>query len=118
MAVSSASPGPRAGNAVDPLTTGLVGPALAGAAASPQGKEGDGGGAWLASIAPFEELFFDDNLIRGLTVREALAQLEGRYAGCRRLVTVDRMRKVKAVREARGGELRRIILDEVEHTVI
>ena len=49
-----------------------------------------GCGAWLASIAPFEELFFDDNLVRGLTVREALERLERRYAGCRRLVALAR----------------------------
>jgi hypothetical protein len=47
-----------------------------------------GAGAWLARIAPFEELFVDDQLVCGLTVREALERLEGRYAGCRRLVTL------------------------------
>jgi hypothetical protein len=47
-----------------------------------------GAGAWLASIAPFEELFFDHNLVCGLTVREALERLEARYSGCRRLVTL------------------------------
>ena len=47
-----------------------------------------GSGAWLASVAPFEELFFDEHLVRGLTVRQALERLERRYAGCRRLVTL------------------------------
>ena len=48
-----------------------------------------GRGAWLASIAPFDELFFDDNLVRGLPVREALARLERRYAAaCRPLVAL------------------------------
>ncbi len=48
-----------------------------------------GAGAWLARIAPFEELFFDDRLVCGLTVREALEQLERRYAACcRPLVTL------------------------------
>ncbi len=47
-----------------------------------------GSGAWLASVAPFEELFFDEHLVRGLTVRQALARLERRYPGCRRLVTL------------------------------
>ena len=47
-----------------------------------------GAGAWLARIAPFEELSFDEHLVRGLTVRQALERLEGRYPGCRRLVTL------------------------------
>ncbi len=48
-----------------------------------------GVGAWLASITPFEELFFDHQLVCGLTVREALEQLERRYAPCcRPLVTL------------------------------
>ncbi len=47
-----------------------------------------GAGAWLARIAPFEELFFDDRLVCGLTAREALQRLEQRYANCRRLVTL------------------------------
>ncbi len=47
-----------------------------------------GRGAWLARIAPFEELFFDEHLVRGLTVRQALARLAHRYPGCRRLVTL------------------------------
>ena len=47
-----------------------------------------GAGAWLARIAPFEELFFDEHLVRGLTVRQALERLERRYPGCRRLVTL------------------------------
>ena len=46
-----------------------------------------GSGAWLASVAPFEELFFDEHLVCGLTVRAALERLERRYAAaCRRLV--------------------------------
>ncbi len=45
-----------------------------------------GAGAWLASIMPFDELFFDESLICGLTVREAVQRLERRYAHCRRLV--------------------------------
>ncbi len=50
-----------------------------------------GVGAWLARIAPFEELFFDEQLVCGLTVREALEQLERRYATCcRPLVTLAR----------------------------
>jgi hypothetical protein len=48
-----------------------------------------GSGAWLASVAPFEELFFDERLVCGLTVRDALEQLERRYAAaCRRLVAL------------------------------
>jgi hypothetical protein len=46
-----------------------------------------GSGAWLVSIVPFEELFFDERLVCGLTVSEALERLERRYAAaCRRLV--------------------------------
>jgi hypothetical protein len=40
----------------------------------------------LISITPFEELFFNERLVCGLTVRAALEQLERRYATCRRLV--------------------------------
>lgn len=48
-----------------------------------------GSGAWLASVAPFEELFFDERLVCGLTVGEALERLERRYAAaCRRLVAL------------------------------
>jgi len=47
-----------------------------------------GRGAWLVSIAPFEELFFDEHLVCGLSVREALEHLERRYANCRPLVTL------------------------------
>jgi hypothetical protein len=47
-----------------------------------------GSGAWLVSIAPFEELFFDECLVCGLSVREALERLERRYAHCRRLVAL------------------------------
>ncbi len=47
-----------------------------------------GAGAWLARIAPFEELFFDEHRVCGLTVRQALERLAQRYAGCRRLVTL------------------------------
>ena len=47
-----------------------------------------GSGAWLASVAPFEELFFDEHLVCGLSVREALEHLERRYTTCRRLVAL------------------------------
>jgi hypothetical protein len=47
-----------------------------------------GSGAWLVSIAPFEELFFDERLVCGRSVQEALARLERRYAHCRRLVAL------------------------------
>jgi hypothetical protein len=48
-----------------------------------------GSGAWLVSIVPFEELFFDERLVCGLTVSAALERLERRYAaGCRRLVAL------------------------------
>ena len=47
-----------------------------------------GSGAWLVSIVPFEELFFDEGLVCGLTVRDALERLERRYANCRRLVAL------------------------------
>ena len=48
-----------------------------------------GRGAWLASVAPFEELFFDERLVCGLTVRAALEILERRYAtACRRRVAL------------------------------
>jgi hypothetical protein len=48
-----------------------------------------GCGAWLASIAPFDELFFDEHLVCGLSVGEALERLERRYAAaCRRLVAL------------------------------
>ena len=41
------------------------------------------------SVAPFEELFFDERPVSGLTVRAALEQLERRYpAACRRLVAL------------------------------
>ena len=40
-----------------------------------------GAGAWLARLAPFEELFIDEHLVRGLTVRQALERLEQCYAG-------------------------------------
>ena len=49
-----------------------------------------GGGVWLVTIAPFEELFFDGRLVHGLTVRGALHRLERRYANCRRLMTLPR----------------------------
>jgi hypothetical protein len=38
-------------------------------------------GRWLASVAPFEELFFDERLVCGLTMRAALELLERRDAG-------------------------------------
>ena len=48
-----------------------------------------GSGAWLASVAPFEELFFDERLVCGLTMRAALERLERRSAAaCRRLVAL------------------------------
>ncbi len=48
-----------------------------------------GRGAWLASVAPFDELVFDEQLVCGLTVRAALERLERRYpAACRRLVAL------------------------------
>ena len=48
-----------------------------------------GSGAWLARVAPFDELFFDERLVCGLTVCETLERLERRYAAaCRRSVTL------------------------------
>ena len=48
-----------------------------------------GSGAWLASVAPFEEPFFDERLVCGLAACEALERLERRYAAaCRRLVAL------------------------------
>jgi hypothetical protein len=47
-----------------------------------------GRGARLMSITPFEELFFDEHLVCGLSVRDALERLERRYANCRRLLAL------------------------------
>jgi hypothetical protein len=42
-----------------------------------------GSGAWIAAIAPFPDLFFDERPLIGRSVGEGLAWLEEHYAGLR-----------------------------------
>jgi hypothetical protein len=47
-----------------------------------------GSGAWIAAIAPFPDLFFDERPLIGQSVGEALAWLETRYAKLRVLAEI------------------------------
>jgi hypothetical protein len=47
-----------------------------------------GSGAWIAAIAPFPDLFFDERPLIGQRVSEALVWLGTRYAGLRILAEI------------------------------
>ena len=47
-----------------------------------------GSGAWIATIAPFPDLFFDERPLIGRSVGEGLAWLRKRYAGLRVLADI------------------------------
>jgi hypothetical protein len=47
-----------------------------------------GSGAWIAAIAPFPDLFFDERPLIGQSVGEALAWLGARYTGLRILAEI------------------------------
>ena len=47
-----------------------------------------GSGAWIAGIAPFADLFFDERPLIGQNVGEALAWLGTHYAGLRILAEI------------------------------
>lgn len=47
-----------------------------------------GSGAWIAAIAPFPDLFFDERPLIGRSVGEAVAWLGRRYAGLRLLADI------------------------------
>jgi hypothetical protein len=47
-----------------------------------------GSGAWIAAIAPFPDLFFDERPLIGQSIGEALAWLGAHYAGLRILAEI------------------------------
>ena len=47
-----------------------------------------GSGAWIAAIAPFPDLFFDERPLIGRSVGDALAWLGAHYAGLRILAEI------------------------------